>query len=211
MELILISPRKLKITLSADDMEKYAFDTDIDYTDPKTRKAFKNILEEARLQTGFDTESERIFIQLYPSKKGGCEMYITMLECDDADREELPKKAFKNKPPEKTTGIIAQQKRKGAKERNRAYSFGSFDLLLAVCRRLFFIGWKGHSSAYKDEGGKFYVVLKDRVYPDLVYLDRLSFVFEYGDAENYDTLVKYLSEYASCLCESNAVEKLGAL
>lgn len=212
MELIMISSNKLKITLSADDMEKYALGTDIDYADSKTRKAFKSILDEAGKRTGFDTESEKIFIQLYPSKKGGCEVYITMLGNED---EESVKKPFESKAPskptDKSTGIIATTKRKNAKERKRIYSFDTLDSLVAVCRRLRFIAWKGHSSAYKDGNGKFYLMLKDNVRPDLVYLDRLSFIFEYGDSENYDSLVKYLGEYARCICEANAVENLGVL
>ena len=215
MELILISSRKLKITLSAEDMEKYALSTDIDYADSKTRRAFKNILAEAREQTGFDTESEKIFIQLYPSKKGGCEVYITMLECEDSDSAEADKKSanslIASRQHDKSTGIIATQKKKGAKERRRAYSFGSLESLISVCRRLLFVGWRGHSSAYKDNSGSFYIILKDKAHTDLIYLDRLSFVFEYGEAENYDSLIKYLGEHASCLCTANAVEKLGIL
>ena len=51
--------------LSADDMQKYALDADVNYADSKTRRAFRTILEEAKQKTGFDAESEKIFIQLY--------------------------------------------------------------------------------------------------------------------------------------------------
>ncbi len=215
MELIMISSSKLKIMLSPDDMQKYALDADIDYADSKTRKAFRTILEEARQKTGFDTESEKIFIQLYPSKKGGCEVYITKI--DDADNEysELSiKLGYDAKPtkkyPERGAGAGAPTKRQSARERKRAYSFSSLENMISVCRRLLALHWKGQSSAY-NENGRFYILLRDKSGFDSSFLDRLSFICEYGSPENHDRLSKALSEYAVCICPSGAVEKLGVL
>ena len=73
MELIKISDTKLKITLTKDDMIRYELNCDtIDYDNTETRKAFWNILDHAKHVTGFDAASERVFIQLYPDKGGGC-------------------------------------------------------------------------------------------------------------------------------------------
>ena len=80
MELILISDKKLKVMLSASDMQKYELDNDtIDYDNTETRRAFWQILDEAKHKTGFDAASEKVFIQVYPSRGGGCEMYVTKL------------------------------------------------------------------------------------------------------------------------------------
>ena len=216
MELIMISSSKLKIMLSADDMTKYALGTDIDYADLKTRQAFRSILNEARERTGFDAESEKIYIQLYPSKKGGCEVYITKIdddsecECDIPHIRTAEAKAL-CKSLERSTGIIPAPKRHVAKERKRAYSFLSSEHLVCVCRRLLSIGWKGHSSAFSDENGRFYIILKDKSSQELTHLDRLSFIFEYGSFENHNAIIKYLSEHGKCICKSGAVEKLGVL
>lgn len=215
MELIMISSSKLKIMLSADDMHKYSLDADIDYTDSKTRKAFRSILEEARQKTGFDAQSEKIFIQLYPSKKGGCEVYITKIgEDSEPECSELSLKLCGEKNTrrgfERSTGIIPATKKQSPKERKRAYSFSSSEHMVAVCRRLLAQGWKGQSSAYSGEG-RFYIILKDKGSSELIFLDRLSFISEYGASENHDTLMKFLCEHASCICKSGAVEKLGVL
>ena len=78
MELILINSNKLKIMLTEADMIQYELDFNtINYDNIETRRAFWNILDEAKHRTGFDAASDRIFIQLYPSKEGGCEMYVT--------------------------------------------------------------------------------------------------------------------------------------
>ncbi len=212
----MISSSKLKIMLSADDMQKYALDADVNYADSKTRRAFRTILEEAKQKTGFDAESEKIFIQLYPSKKGGCEVYITKIDDDtDAEYAELSLKLYGEskcgrKSSEKSSGIIPSSKKQVARERRRAYSFSSLEDLLAVCRRLKLIKWKGQSSAY-SENGRFYITLKDKGCSDSLHIDRLYFISEYGTFENHDRLSKSLPEHATCICERDAVEKLGAL
>ena len=216
MELIMISSSKLKIMLSADDMTKYALGTDIDYADIKTRQAFRSILNEAREKTGFDAESEKIYIQLYPSKKGGCEVYITKIDDDSECEYDIPHIKTSEtkalcKTLERSTGIIPAPKRHLAKERKRAYSFLSSEYLVCVCRRLLSIGWKGQSSAYRDENGKFYILLKEKSSQELTHLDKLSFIFEYGNVENHNSIIKYLGEHGKTICKVGAVEKLGVL
>jgi negative regulator of genetic competence, sporulation and motility len=89
MELIRIGDSKLKITLTSDDMTQYDLDCDtMDYDNSETRKAFWDILDHAKQITGFDAAGDRVFVQLYPSKKGGCEMYVTKLGLICADRRE---------------------------------------------------------------------------------------------------------------------------
>ena len=215
MELIMISSSKLKIMLSADDMTKYALGSDIDYSDQKTRQAFRAILNEAREKTGFDAESEKIFIQLYPSKKGGCEVYITKIDdesehiCEIPQKPSEPKGLCKNL--ERCAGIIPPSKRHAAKERKRAYSFSSLDILISVCRRLISVDWHGQSSAFCDENKIFYIILKEKFASEHIHPDKISFICEYGENENHNSILKYLSEHGKCFCKSGAVEKLGIL
>ena len=88
MELIVINENKLKITLSESDMKQYSLDCNtVDYDNTETRKAFWSILDEVKQKTGFDAASQKIFVQLYPSKKGGCEMYVTKLGASRRQKE----------------------------------------------------------------------------------------------------------------------------
>ena len=206
MELIMISSSKLKIMLSPDDMQKYSLDTDVNYSDTKTRRAFKAILEEAKQKTGFDAESEKIFIQLYPSKKGGCEVYITKIE-EDSDCAELSLKLYGDSRSTRKGGSTVK---KAPRECLRAYSFTSLDCLISVCRRLKSLKWKGQSSVY-NENGRFYILLRDKYGTDNTHIDRLAFIAEYGEKENHERLSRRLSEHAFCICASGAVEKLGLL
>ncbi len=80
MELIVISESKLKIMLTAPDMAYYELESArMDCADAHTRAAFRHIFDDARAEIGFDTEGERLFVQLYASREGGCEIFVTKL------------------------------------------------------------------------------------------------------------------------------------
>lgn len=84
MELIVISQSKLKIMLTAPDMQYYELQGNhINCVDENTRRAFRHIFDDARLQVGFDTAGERLFVQLYASRDGGCEIFVTKLGCEE--------------------------------------------------------------------------------------------------------------------------------
>ena len=78
MELIVVNSQKLKIILDKDDMLSFDISgEDLDYSSAKTRKALGNILERAKAETGFDTGNDRLYIQVFLSVDGGCEMFFT--------------------------------------------------------------------------------------------------------------------------------------
>ena len=80
MELLLISDSKLKVMLSEEDMRRYDLNAEtVNYENTETRRAFWKILDEAKERTGFDAASDKVLIQLYPSRDGGCELFVTKL------------------------------------------------------------------------------------------------------------------------------------
>lgn len=94
MEIIKISCEKIKISLTNDDMEHLQISCDmLDGSDKNSRKAFNKILDEAKEKCGFSTNGKRIFVQLFPSKDGGCDIFITgMNEAIDKKHSLSPKK-----------------------------------------------------------------------------------------------------------------------
>ena len=79
MELILISNSKLKIMLSAEDMKRYNIECD---GETALRRGFKPVLDMARRDCGFESEGGRLLVQVFPSRGGGCEMFITRVALD---------------------------------------------------------------------------------------------------------------------------------
>lgn len=195
MELILISDSKLKIMLTRDDMRQYALNCDtIDYDNTETRRAFWSILDEAKHRTGFDAAAERVFIQLYPSKEGGCEMYVTKLGFDDAkaSRALLPGGSGKR-------GVL--------RSRVGAYRFEGLEELLTVCRRLRALRCTAPSTAYRGDGGEWHLVLDETdTSPAL-----LGFLCEFGQPEDAGKLSIYMGEHGTCIRRGDAAGVLGVL
>ena len=201
MELIIINENKLKITLSECDMKQYCLDcATIDYDNTETRRAFWSILDEVKHRTGFDAASQRVFVQLYPSKEGGCEMYVTKL-------------GEKHKCEETSDPVPDSHRLKPLPRRRVAYSFSSLSNLLAVCKRLSEIGFPEKSSAFRSciDDEKYFLLLEEPEENAYLPVTELSFIFEYGKSENLKNTLLLLNEHAVPLCRSNAVETLSGL
>ncbi len=94
MELIMINQTKLKIMLTAPDMTYYELVPDklehMTCTDQHTRAAFRHIFNDAEAQTGFHTAGEKLLVQMFTSKCGGCEIFVTKLAPDDIPKADDP-------------------------------------------------------------------------------------------------------------------------
>lgn len=211
MELILISSSKLKIMLSDEDMEKYNLDAETaDYDNTATRRAFWSILDDAKNQTGFNAAGDRVFIQLYPSKGGGCEMFVTKmgLLCSAIGEDGKTMALF---PGSKTMKSLIEKCADSDRERVGAYTFDNLSAMLSVCRQLLSRKWRGKSEAYRGHNEKYYLILREKTTNTNTPLDRFSFISEYGKPEKPDTLRLYIREHATCICHDRAVQVLGIL
>ena len=78
MQITILNSEKIKVSLSCEDLKKYSLTVDdMDYETTKMRRALWTILDEVRCSTGFDGAKEKIKIRVYPTNKGGCDMYIS--------------------------------------------------------------------------------------------------------------------------------------
>ena len=190
MELLRIGDNKLKVTLTGEDMERFCIATDtMDYDTTETRRAFWQILDEAKHQTGFDAGSGRIFVQVYASRAGGCEMYVTL------EGESEP------------TAEAAAPRREGI------YVFSGLTYLLDVCAALTELGYREESSAYVADG-EYYLVIREReCFGGLGSraVSEYGFIEEYGARLLGGVRLAYLRERGTPIVESEAVETLGAL
>lgn len=195
MELIRIGDGKLKVMLSADDMKRYEIDGEsLDYEDSGTRRAFREILEEAKSRTGFDSSGDRVFIQVYPSRSGGCEMYVTKLaSCICA--------------ADSAQGPTPDTPKKKGLPQMKIFVFGDSQSLLVACRAAGRYASSGGSAYYCPESGRYYLSLPDAK-TDAPAYDTLR---EYGRMVTYPAAAEYLCEHCRCICESDALSRLGGL
>lgn len=228
MELIVISDSKLKIMLTAPDMIRYDLEGSCkDCTDDKTRAAFRHIFDDARREIGFDTEGERLFVQMYASREGGCEIFVTKLGAEPLLWEdEIPLPAPSSADGELSPGEKALLERISArdeavdtaKESSASPSFAllldSTEALLGACRALLGRRYRGVSRAYVEEtgrGDRWYLLLTPAGGRRGGLPRPYDLATEFGVETDAEETALYLSEHGRCVCPSEAVETLGRL
>ncbi len=198
MELIVINDSKLKVTLTAEDMDKYSLCCeDMDYDNTETRKAFWQILDEAKHKTGFDAASDRVFIQVYPCKSGGCEMYVIKL------KSMIPlKESYLGKNALMLRGKVG------------IYCFDCLEALMAVCKKLDELGYTRESAAYVCDDGKLYLIITEKLQNTVAKIGAVgeySFIEEYGRRFQGTSQLAYIKEHSRLLEKENAVSLLAGL
>ncbi len=208
MELIRISSRKLKIMLTPTDMSHFQLNSDtLGEDSEEMHRSFRLLLDEVKTKIGFDADDRHISIQYFPSREGGCEMFISNLRENDTEgTARMIKPSSQN-----ALQIRTDQKGCGCFKRDFAYRFLNLDALLAVCHRLHGIGYICESSAYRDEKKQYYLFLSALSESPFSIPDELGFIVEYGTIENLSVLKLYVREHGIELCDSHAIETLARL
>ncbi len=201
MELIVIDETKLKIMLTAPDMHHYDLRAErMSTADEQTRAAFRHIFDDARTRIGFDTEGERLFVQLYASRSGGCEIFVTKLGLSD------PPTPLDPADEALLARLYADHPKQSLPPHPMTYRFATLSDLLALCRRLRAAGFDGQSTATLAEtrAGKHYYLILTATEP--------SVLREYAEEIPDPThLNLYLAEHGHPICPDSAVETLGVL
>lgn len=207
MELIRISEEKLKIMLTASDMTAYHLDPDTMGEDTaRTGRAFRLLLADVRRQIPFETEDRHLTVQYFPSRGGGCEMFISSLPATGAE-------CRKNVPSRPAGALTVRAGRQTAPlfRRDGAYRFETLDHLLRACRRLRDAHFDGESAAYRDDAGQYYILLSMASTSPISQPDEFACLAEYGERENPARLRIWFREHGSLICAADAVATLGAL
>ena len=200
MEWIRINSNKLKIMLTAADAKRYSLSPDADHADDVTRRAFRAILTDMKSEADFDATDDKLYIQMYPSREGGCELFVTKMGVSLQGGEEYMEQRLSKK----------ETKPFAPRERRLAFCFGGVQLLLAVCERLAARCYVGKSRAWQDDEGRYWLLLIDKGDPLAARRD-YGFVAEYGAFESAECAELMLSEHGKLICDKNAVETLGNL
>lgn len=236
MELIVIDETKLKIMLTAPDMRHYHLHAErMSAANAATRNAFRHIFDDARERIGFDTSGERLLVQLYTSRGGGCEIFVTKLCAEDdmtafeSQDTEPPDHAQDMRELSAEDALLARLAKEDAMSMSPAISslthegfrcndeceacafrFSDAEDLFALCRRLAATAYAGESEVYICEtrgGSAWYLFLTPAAGESLP-----PFVREYApDVPDADTLKLYLSEHGRVICPAGAADIMGKI
>ena len=208
MELIVINENKLKITLSAIDMHEYGLDeNEFHLSITNTRRVLSKILHNSPIKTGFESETpnERLLLQLYPEKAGGCELYVTRLTIDDEsyEKEEIGMAEQENRllpiaksQFEQKTGALC-------------YKFENFSNLVNACKASVITSSPLQSSLFLGDDEKYYLfVEKTDLNEDL---QSINLFLEFGVRENSEKTRLTFYEHGKEICKNNAINVLSRL
>ena len=194
MELIVINERKLKVMLSDEEMTQYDLDTIDACPGADIHTSLRGMMCEIRKKTGFNADCERVYIQLYPCRSGGCELYLTMLD-SQAD-EPVSDIQYQCASELATTDF--------ARMRGTVYCFDSLSELIAACRA---IAHSPHgisdSSAFASDDGSAFLIFGNGL-----TVAEEELISEFGRSEFSSTVSAYMSEHWRNICIHNAVPEL---
>ena len=197
MEIIMIGEHKLKLMLAREELSTFDLDgAHLDCGRVESKRMLRNILKYLKEQVGFQTDGYRVLVQLFPSRDGGCELFITrMAEPSSCEWRDAEEDADGEPPPEKM----------------EIFSFDRLEWLILVCRRLIDLGYAGDSDAYISDDRRFYLLLQGADSHRYLPLNEYSFISEYGQEESYQAMENFLCEHGKRLCAVDAVARLGVL
>ena len=212
MELIRISTHKLKIMLTPVDMSHFELNSDSFGEDSEQmHRSFRLLLDEVRKQTDFDADDKHLSVQYFPSREGGCEMFISHLQSNGSEREHTTPPSSLLPSAKISTELRPFKKSSGSFRKDCAYRFEALCHLLCACKRLLGIDSICESTAYRDEKGDYLLFLTVLASSPFSIPEELDFIVEYGSIENALILRLYIREHASLICSPNAVRELGYL
>lgn len=183
METILINKDKIKIMLTRYDMQKYHINCD--FTGSSNEAEFKiwSILDDISSVTNFNTQKGSFYVQMFPSKAGGCELFVSRINVSSAKDIQKAEKGNKNI------------------NKDYIYKFEELSNMLSVCKALSAANADGKALAYYDKCyDTYYLTLNfDSFYPA-----------EFFGIKCKSTTSSYLSEHCQIISDDalNTLSKL---
>ena len=189
MEFLLVGEAKLKIVVNDEEMKIYKLDA---YSDggAAIRRSFWRILDIAKAEVGFDPAGDKVLIQFYPLKSGGCEIFVTKLGI----------------LPESSARLVARSNKISLlSKNNRYYSFSSLDDLSLAAKAV--KGRADEASVKSDvyyDGRLYFLAIEE--YGKGGEPIEFPCILEFGEGLTADFGI-YISEHAEQLTDGDAIDR----
>lgn len=196
----MINSEKIKIMLTREDMTKYDIRMySLGHTGSAIKEAFAEVLADIKAKTGFDTLSSKTILQVYPSRDGGCEVYLTRLSPEGGGN--LHSDRFTDDNKRSDTKITIRRWLESV-----VFSFENITDVIDACRVLNDIAYDRSSSLHFCLGA-YYLFLETETKPKGAN-DELMRLSDYGKRISGKLTQAYIKEHGECLISDNAVSAL---
>ena len=180
MEFMKIGHDSLKITMSAKEAKMYDLDEDSTLDSEEMKSTFTKLLLRAKKEIGYKYAGERVVAEIFSSKNGGCEIFLSYA---DEQINEMKESKYK-------------------KSYISVYMLESFFDTIELIKRMEGSNYKGKSSLYYDEQNeRYYIAFEDPEIKDGKYL----FINEYARQQKNNSIV-YLKEHCKCIKRNTAID-----
>ena len=191
MEFVKINEKSIKIELTKTEAIKYELNSAVSLEPEKSKAVFSQMLAEAKKEIGFHYAGERIVAEIFDSRDGGCEIFISCISGDKTMYKDAGEEVLLSK----------------LKLQNQVFCFDDIDSLLEGCYLLMQLDCEKNTSAYYDrDKNKFYIILEDVSKKDV----KFAFLYEISKHVKPNR-IEYIKERCTPICNENAHIKLGSL
>lgn len=213
MEILKISKTAIKFSLTREELSLRGLSAEaLDKTTTGAKRLIWELMDRARVEQGFDCGDARLLVRVFPSRDGGCELFVTSEK--EEERKENEEEEEKEEEEERND--------ERARSLPRAVLLlpESDEALFSLCRRMKASGFRGKSELFADEQNRLLLLFEPcgRL-PSYIQEQRekrtaraFSFVGEYGTVfAASEERRAYLAEHARSVCGKNAVETLSRI
>jgi hypothetical protein len=184
MEILRIGKYAVKVSLDTEEALNYKLLDKESKNENDIKLEIERLLEKVTEKIDFTYSGRRLFTEIYPSKNGGCEVFISTINYDESKTHENKRGKFVS-----------------------LYAIDTIERMLKICFRLNEISFDGKSSVYYDATGKKYYLLLENVFTkELKY----AFLLEYAKQVKSSS-IGYIKEHYKCIIKKNGVKLLAAL
>ena len=188
-------PIKLKIVVSEEEMALHNLENPTeDKAGIKLRRSIWRVLDMAKAEVGFDPAGDKVLIQFYPIKSGGCEIFVTKLGI----------------LPESSARLVSKSNKISMLSKNKSfYLFSDIEDLLSAVRAIkrLTADTPTVSDVYSSMD-KYYLAIEE--YAKGGEPMEFPCILEFATALTAD-FGAYISEHATRLTNGDAIEIFSAL
>ncbi|NLB80803.1 MAG: adaptor protein MecA [Clostridiaceae bacterium] len=200
MKIERITPNKIKITLSVEDLKEWDinFET-LTHNSPEAQDLFWNLIRRAEAEAGFYADGSQLIVEAMPLKNDGFVMIITKIEegADNQLQRYIKPREKKETRPRKKVRIVSNP---------LIFAFSCLDDVFLACKSI--KGrFSGESSLYKH---KEIYYLSPTILNDFIAEDIDVILSDFARKEGASALIKSgeLAEHGEVIIENGAVENI---